>query len=151
MHIEIIRLPPKEFSRKYGFYTAGTHDASDEGEQVIIPYGANTKTIMHEIAHIELGHTGSPETFNEHARRELAADDWVYKKLGRKPTLSEVAGDLTQAAGDLVRLGYRQNEVFNWLKERLEAAGYEVDDETRSALWWFVRDNYKRWKANRYE
>ena len=139
--MRIEKIPRKEFKSRYGPSRLGDHSVSGEGEHVVtVPEGASTKTLMHEIAHAELGHSwDKPITYNEAARRELAADSWVYEKLGKDPTLEEIIIDFGGMVEDLLRDGYSVNSVFNWVKKEIKGFGYELDREDWSGVWWFIR------------
>lgn len=147
MRIEV--LARKEFEEKYGSGALGQHYTTEEGEHVVVyPEGASTKTKLHELAHAKLEHVGEPETLGEHMRRELAADKWVYEKLGTSPTWSELLADFDFK--ELFDHGCRPNEVFAWVKGKIEEAGWlELDKEERSMLWWYLRGAYDDWKRRR--
>lgn len=145
--MRLVRLPKKEFEEKHGSYIGGMHYVTEEGEHVVeVPLGASTKTVMHEIAHARLGHVGPSETYGERAERELAADSWVYAKLGREPTLYELVEDFSYDIDGLIREGYSANNIFVWLKGELERAGYTLEREDRSRLWWWIRNTYTELK-----
>lgn len=142
--MKVMRFTPKEFARRHGPFVVGWHETSGEGEHVIeLPYGASTKTKMHEIAHAELGHVGPTETFGELAKRELEADKWVYEKLGKEPSSMELFHNFTPFVEELADKRYSLHEVFNWIKEEIENAGYQLERGDRSALWWWLRDYYE--------
>jgi len=145
--VKIEKLSGKEFRRKYGSDLGGHHYTTEEGEHVVVlPFKASTKTRMHEIAHAELGHVGPAGTYSETAERELAADKWVYEKLGTLPTWHEILLDLAPLVDDLIEKGYRPNELFTWIKRELESVGWsELDREEKSLLWWWIRDKHADW------
>lgn len=141
-------LPRKEFREKYGADVSGVHFGIGEGEhEIVLRKGASSKTRLHEIAHAELGHVGSAGTYQEMARRELDADAWVYEKLGRDPTWSELLGNFVAEVDDLLENGRSVNSVFTWLIDALEDAGYALDREDRSTVWWLVRDRQKKQRS----
>ena len=147
--MRIVRLPKKEFRKRFGPHYLGRH-VIEEGEDVIyVPYGASTKTVMHEIAHAKLGH--KPEdlvSYNEAVEREVRADEWVYERLGKEPTWEEIFADLSRYVDELLDKGYSVNQIFVWLKGKLEDLGYIFERQDRSDLWWFIRN---KWEAKRKE
>ena len=147
--MKIIILSKKEFEKKYGSHSAGEH-YTEEGEHIVVlPQGASTKTKMHEIAHAELGHEGRAKTYKERAKRELEADSWVYEKLGKNPTWAEILEDFGGDIDELLEKGYTVSDIFSWLKGELEDAGYIMDREDRSRLWWWIRDKHEERKKNK--
>lgn len=148
--MEYVVLPKKEFREKYGSESAGEHYTDEEGKHVVVvPQGASTKSRMHEIAHAELGHEGPAKTYSERAKRELAADSWVYEKLGRTPSMYELLEDFAGDIEELIKEGYSVSGIFNWLKEELENAGYVLEREDRSFLWWAIRNKYDELKGKK--
>lgn len=134
-------LPKKEFEERYGPSVSGIHYTTSEGEHIIdIPRGASTKTRMHEIAHAELGHVGKPRTLGEIAQREGEADNWIYKKLGREPSLNEYLKDLVPLIDEAFEDGYTVSNVMHFVITALRDAGWEPGSETRSAIWWWLRE-----------
>lgn len=147
--MKVIRISKKAFKRKYP-RDAGQHYTTEEGEHIVeAPYGTSTKSLMHEIAHAELGHVGPAGTFGEAAKRELAADIWVYEKLGREPSYSEILMDFAPMVEELVDERYSINQIFNWMKKEIEDAGYSMERDDRSRIWWFVRHIYEDRKRER--
>jgi len=146
--MKIEYLSRGEFVKKYGPSSAGWHYTTEEGEHVVVlPKGASTKTRMHEIAHAELGHeTRERITFSDWAQRELGADSWVYEKLGRDPSFRELLADLKPIAEKAFERGYSVANVMSWLVGELEEAGYIVEREDRSTVWWWLRDLHEEVK-----
>jgi len=149
--MKLVRVPRGEFRRKYGGTSGGIHYTTKEGEHVIVfPEGASTRTRLHEIAHAELGHeTKERISFGERARRELAADSWVYEKLGKDPSWYEVLGDFAPMVEELLEMGYTPNRIFNWVKKEVGDAGYIMDDDAKSFLWNHIRTSYEGLKKRR--
>lgn len=134
------RLSSKEFRKRHPEGLLGWHGTTENGEHVIeVPYGASTRTRMHEIAHAELGHKTEEMTFGDWAKRELAADAWVAERLGKGVTMAEVCGDFQPMAEEAFRMGYTVSNVMTWLMEELSGAGYSLDRGDRSTLWWLLR------------
>lgn len=147
--MRIEKLPRKEFKRVYGTEFLGEH-FMEEGEHIIVvPEGASTKTRLHEIAHAELGHEGPAKTYGERVKRELEADSWVYEKLGRTPSETELIGDFAGYIDELLEKGYSVVEVFNWLKKAVEDAGYVIDREFKSNIWWLIRGRERKRKESK--
>ena len=147
--MEIVRLPKKEFKKRYGRDTAGIHIGEGDEDLIVLPFGASTKVRMHEIAHAKLGHKGEPKTYEELAQREFAVDSWVYERLGRDPTFLELYSDFSEDIYDLLKEGYSVNRVFRWLKEEAENAGYILDRGDKSTLWWWIREKYNKLKGKK--
>ena len=148
--MKIEYLARSEFKKRFGPHIAGEHYTTEEGEHVVVlPRGASTKTKMHEIAHVELGHVGPAKTYSEKTQRELAADSWVYEKLGTEPTWAEILGDFVSSIEELIEMGYSVSSIFTWLKNELEDAGYAVERDDRSRLWWLIRDKYDKLRGRR--
>ncbi len=142
--VRIEYLPKDEFKKRFGSGWGGKH-WTEEGEHIIVlPKGASTKTRMHEIAHAELGHeTVDSITLHESVQRELAADAWVYERLGTNPTFTELLQDLCPMAEQAFKLGYTVSNVMAWLLQELSEAGYELNRRERSELWWWLRSLQK--------
>lgn len=145
--MKIVRVPKREFEEKHP-HSAGFHYTTEEGKHVIeVPIGTSTKSIMHEIAHVELGHKTVPEmSVDEWARRELDADKWVYDKLGRETSWDEILTDFIPIVEGGFDKGYSQNDLFNFVKKECGDAGYIVDDGEKSLIWDFVKRIYRVWK-----
>lgn len=136
-------LPKKEYKERFEPSSLGTH-RTEEGEHIIyLPKGASTRTRMHEIAHAELGHEtpkDRPLTFSESAKRELAADDWVYEKLDKDPSFNEILSDFGGMIGECLDKGYSVSQIFNWVVKELETFGYDISKEEKSSIWWWIRE-----------
>jgi len=145
--LRIEYLPKKEYRERFEPDSLGTH-RTEEGEHVIyLPKGSSTKTRMHEIAHAELGHEtpkDKPLTFGESAKRELAADDWVYSKLGTDPSFNEILMDFEGMIGECLDKGYSVSQTFNWIMKELEDFGYDISKEEKSEIWWMIREKKLR-------
>ncbi len=144
-------LSKKDFKERFGPNSLGEH-WTEAGEHIIyLPRGSSTKTRMHEIAHVELGHESpkeKPLTFSESAKRELEADDWVYKKLGKDLSLSEVLTDFWGLVDELFDKGYSVIQVFNWVIKEIEDFGYDISREERSYIWWVIREKRAKRGSN---
>lgn len=128
-----------ELGRKQRAKSAGLHWYDEEtGEHhSLLPPKASTTTKLHELGHAELGHTGSPETFEELIERELGAELYAYEKMGRDlthRTINQIAVSVAR------RYKVRPNIVFNAMKKALDKEGYELDDEDNHNLWWNIRE-----------
>jgi len=144
-------LSEKDYREKHGYGLSGVHYVDESGTHIVeVPKGASTKTRMHEIAHAKLGHeTKEIVTFHETAQKELEADAWVYEKLGSDPTWMEIISDFAPLVRELFVEGYKPTPVFNWVRKEIEEAGYEIDGDEKSRLWWTVRNLYKEYREKR--
>ena len=142
--MRIIKIPREEFERLHP-HSGGFHYTTEGGEHIIeVPSGVGTKTLMHEVAHAELGHETKPSMMiEEWAQRELAADKWVYEKLGREPSWGEILYDFVPIMEQGFDIGYSQNDLFNFVKKECEEAGYLIEDKEKSFIWEFVRRVYR--------
>ena len=146
--MRIEKWKPKEFKKAYPG-ALGTHDF-EEGEHIVrVPYGASTKTILHEIGHAKLGHTSRPKTFGEIADREISVDKYVYGVLGREPSFEEKVGDLVYQCRELYSRGWRPNDVLNFIKEAMRRNGYEMTKEEISDTWSYLNKCYEDYRSSK--
>lgn len=147
--MKIVRVSKKEFEAESP-ESLGVHYTTKEGEHIIkVPIGVSTKSLMHEIAHAELGHKSPAKTFSETAQRELAADKWVYDKLGKSPTWNEILWDFIPLVKEGFDKGYSKNEEFNFIRNELEKAGPPIEDKEKSVIWEFVKNVYVSWREEK--
>jgi hypothetical protein len=143
--VKTIRLSDKDYRKQYGTGSGASHFTDESGEHIIVlPGKPSTKTRMHEIAHAELGHVGPAKTLGEAAKRELQADAWVYDKLGRTPSMYEIANDFGGLVEQAVDNGDSASTIFSWVMREIEEQGYTVSKENRSEIWWWIRGLYEK-------
>ncbi len=135
-------LSKEDFREKYPTEElAGIHWTEGEGHIIEVPRGSSTRTKLHETAHARLGHrTKSGLTYDETGIREVEADKWSYRKLGRKPPLNTLLWSLASHIVELLNMGYSENSVFNYVVGVLEKTGVSLSKRDKSYIWWRLRN-----------
>ena len=111
----------------------------DEGPEVFFKGKPSTPTRLHEEFHAS--YEGEHETPEGLAYEELQASK--FSKPGRD-TLSY--NFVLDAANALVGRGYKPAKILSSISSALVRMGYSLPKQTRSELWWDIRDLYDRRK-----
>ncbi len=119
-------LDKDEFRRRFGV----SKGISLEGE-AYVPKGSSTRTRLHELGHIEFGHTEGDKTIGEFIEEELDAEVYAYESMDKKLTYRIGFGPVI----DLVqRFGVHPLEAAGYVIWELEERGIEVSDKARENL-----------------
>jgi hypothetical protein len=149
--IEIRVLKPKEFASKHaepGGILRGVHFL-EEGKHIIeVPKGVSTRTRTHEVAHARLGHGAPypyPDTMNTLIDRELDAEIFSCKLMGKKPTYRNMFSVLSTVDVELEELGRKGlskdvNGWYNYSVRKLESKGIKLSKSDKRNLYWYIKE-----------
>lgn len=115
----------------YSFYNSKTGEY-----QIMLPYRASTKTRLHELAHVLLGHCDKPPDYtDELIRNEIQAEIWAYQKCDKQITLDA----MLNIAALAIQWKDKPNFVFNQIVNTLNSNGIVLNKQRRSNLWHEIR------------
>lgn len=105
--------------------------------QILLPYRVSTRTRLHELAHIFLGHLDNlPKYTDELIRDEIQAEIWANEKCGKQVSIDAMLNIAAYAC----QWGDRTNFIFNQIVNTLNNNGLVLDKCRRSNLWHGIRN-----------
>lgn len=144
----------RDFGKKFGFGYMGDHDYIDGVHVISLPFGASTKTRLHELGHAKLGH-GEGEspfiTIHESAQMEIGATLWAYEKLGAKPHFGVLVDSLLPLIDEGFSRGFTVGNVFAWISDELLSVGCSMTQQEKSGVWWWLKKHCIKEKKRRKE
>lgn len=148
--MKLSRLSKKDWKERYPgsrFRSVmGRVEYSEEtGEyEVVVPIGASTKTILHEMGHAKSERYGKEPgreavlTLEEFVPAELEVEEYVRSVIGVGGI--NIFDAMTMGRGLMEKYGTKPNEAFTKVINALASEGYELDRGERRELWWDLRD-----------
>ena len=137
--MKIVKLPKKEFKEKHqqgkDWSTRGLIVKGEEGPQVVVPEGASTATILHEIYHAKESPRVSKRaaTLDEWTLEELEAEEFSKKKRGDEGGLQWM--NVANLGRRLIGEGSTPSQAMGNILRSLEAMEYKPGRKFRSWLW----------------
>ena len=131
---------PKHYRKLYG-RVAGTCYLDEDGKPVIeVPYHASTRTRLHEMAHVELGHLKQEQiTYQELFNTECDAEMFVNVCIGKQNRATVTLPAIYSVSHYHV---VRPNEILNMAREYLADHAIIISNQEVSKLWWIIREEY---------
>lgn len=149
--MKIIKLSREEYKKRFGDTGAFTERYKGAEPVVYIPGRASTKEVLHEIYHAtrspDLERIEKGEEFysaEEQALEEVRAQQFAAEGIGKEGILWN---QLESPVLVLIDHGYKPNTILNSIVKALREEGYEVDDSTKSTLWWYIKEKYAERKS----
>ena len=141
----LVVLSKAEFRRRYGDDVAGIFDPPDAPGLVVVPKGTNTRTRLHELGHMTLGHTRDDgrDTVEKYIDAEVSAEAWAMSKMNRPLTGRCIARIVEQALEE--SMVPDPNYTVLATMRSLERHGARVSNQKRNWLnRWMKRIDWQR-------
>jgi len=111
----------------------GIHFGLEDEDIIINANKSSTLEKLHELGHRESGHKGLSKTVSESINREIEAEEWGRKKIGKEIDIVYVEN----LVDNLAKEGYwsSASNIMNSIEKSLKEKGYELSTEQKSSLW----------------